>query len=358
MRNYLIYNAVPAYREEEQSLEAFLEMLARIGNDFLEQPVRQGYIVVPRGKGESIPSLPDGLLAVEAAAESGLVYQNDSALEKVIEGEKPLPSCRNRRRHRNGRELLEEGFLTVSFPEGKRVLLPRRKEGRSFSSLIEETGFSGKPKAVYVGYPSFRLLKAEELEEMPSPLSSFIRIISERECILDILYKMSLSFREETCGSCNFGHEGTAQIQMILHDLTQKKGKNSDPALLKRLCEVMVEQTVCEICPGMAITLLDAFEKFGEEIEAHILKKICKAGVCSRFLQVFILPEACTGCSDCLDVCEEEAILGKKRFIHVIDQSVCTRCGDCLNACEEGAIILAGGANKPRVPAKPIPCKR
>ena len=69
-----------------------------------------------------------------------------------------------------------------------------------------------------------------------------------------------------------------------------------------------------------------------------------------------VLAAKCTGCGDCLDACDEDAILGKKRFVHVIQQDECTQCGACMDACDEDAIVRAG-AVKPRCPAKPIPCK-
>lgn len=70
-----------------------------------------------------------------------------------------------------------------------------------------------------------------------------------------------------------------------------------------------------------------------------------------------ILADKCNGCEECLDVCEDDAILGKKRFVHVIVQDECIQCEKCMEACEEDAIVQAG-AVKPRCPKKPIPCKR
>lgn len=87
------------------------------------------------------------------------------------------------------------------------------------------------------------------------------------------------------------------------------------------------------------------------------MKKNCPAGVCARFVTYHILAAKCVGCGDCMEICGEDAILGKKRFVHVIDQEECTRCGDCLESCGEGAVVKAGVV-KPRCPVKPIPCKR
>lgn len=70
-----------------------------------------------------------------------------------------------------------------------------------------------------------------------------------------------------------------------------------------------------------------------------------------------ILAEKCVGCGDCMDACDEDAILGKTRFVHVIEQNECTQCGACMEACDEDAVVRAG-AVKPRCPRKPVPCKK
>lgn len=73
--------------------------------------------------------------------------------------------------------------------------------------------------------------------------------------------------------------------------------------------------------------------------------------VCEKYLTYIIQPNLCTGCGECMDICQEDAIEGKPRYIHMIDEFECSRCGKCVNACEENAIILVG-ANKPKLPMK------
>jgi len=65
----------------------------------------------------------------------------------------------------------------------------------------------------------------------------------------------------------------------------------------------------------------------------------------------------CTGCGKCLKACDDGAILGKAKFVHVVNQRKCTQCGACLEACPEGAVVRAG-AKKPKTPPKPIPVRR
>lgn len=184
-----------------------------------------------------------------------------------------------------------------------------------------------------------------------------IKDLPENECIVDILQKETALHKCNDCGKCVFGYEGITQLQMIFHDITEKKGKSADLALMEDLCGLMKVHALCEDGVQIAEMVLYALAHYGEDISGHISKKVCKAGICKRFMTFHILADKCTGCNDCVDECDDDAILGKKRFIHVIDQAECIQCGACLDACEEEAIVRAG-AVKPRCPKKPIPCKR
>ncbi|MCL6448942.1 MAG: hydrogenase iron-sulfur subunit [Armatimonadetes bacterium] len=47
----------------------------------------------------------------------------------------------------------------------------------------------------------------------------------------------------------------------------------------------------------------------------------------------YINPDKCQACGICARRCPEEAIVGGKNLIHVIDQQKCIKCGTCLEAC-------------------------
>lgn len=184
-----------------------------------------------------------------------------------------------------------------------------------------------------------------------------VKNLSESECVVDFLLKTVSNNECKTCGKCVFGYEGITQLEMILRDITVKKAKPEDGELIRDLCGQMIHQSICEIGSDIAEVILFAMDHKGEEIDGHLMKKSCKAGVCKKFVTYHILADKCVGCMDCIDECEEDAILGKKRFIHVIDQDECNQCGACADVCKEEAIVKAG-ATKPRCPKKPIPCKK
>ncbi len=184
-----------------------------------------------------------------------------------------------------------------------------------------------------------------------------IKELKEDQCVVDVLLKTVQGHACKDCGKCVFGYEGITQLEMILKDITEKKGRASDKALLEDLCEMMKTQSLCEDGADIADAVKEALSSYGDIFDEHISKKACRAGVCKKFMTYHILASKCVGCGECMDVCEDEAILGKKKFVHVIDLDECTLCGKCMNACDEDAIVMAG-AVKPKCPKKPIPCKR
>jgi NADH-quinone oxidoreductase subunit F len=103
--------------------------------------------------------------------------------------------------------------------------------------------------------------------------------------------------------------------------------------------------------------VLQALDLFGPEIEAHITKKSCPSGGCPAFQTYHILVSKCTGCGKCLKACDDKAIMGKAKFVHVIDQRKCSGCDRCRSICPTHAIVRAG-AKKPKCPPRPIPVKR
>ena len=77
----------------------------------------------------------------------------------------------------------------------------------------------------------------------------------------------------------------------------------------------------------MARTVQEGIDLFGDELDRHVSKRSCPAGECKAFMTYHILVSRCTGCGDCLAACEEDAITGKDKFVHVIDQKACRLAG-------------------------------
>ena len=363
-----IINFMPVYHQAPVSLHLLKADVAAAAEHIRAAAEDDGElrVLVPSTEPELAAELREDLgLGAEAVVEAdplvGFVYENDTACAQVVRGEKPIPSgvsgAASDVRLIQGAELLGTPGTRLVWPEGAEapVELP---EMTAVADVCAAAGVDvADTKAVYVGFPAGTLVSAVDSAATVDLGSDYVRVLAKKDCAAAALLEILATYRQEGCGRCVFGHEGTYQLATIMGDICRKKGRTGDTALMRDLAPVMATQSLCEIGQVAGRTTMAFLDLFGDEIEAHFTKKTCPAGACKAYMTYHILPDKCVGCGECVDACEEEAILGKARFIHVIDQKACTQCGACVSACEEGAIIMAG-ADKPRTPPRPIPIRR
>ena len=60
---------------------------------------------------------------------------------------------------------------------------------------------------------------------------------------------------------------------------------------------------------------------------------------CQKLLNFEIIADKCKGCTLCARQCPVNAISGKVKEPHVIDQNKCIKCGACMEGCKFSAII-------------------
>lgn len=320
------------------------------------------FVLVPQGDPVAAglaASLGDSARVVEADPSLGFVYANDTACACVLAGEKPLPAAPNGTTE--GLELIQ-GSELLAAPGTRAVWFAGADAPRELPASVtvgEIVQASGvvDAKAVYLGFPCGTFLSAADADVTVDLATDYVRVYGAGNCMAKALADVCADARKQTCGRCVFGHEGGHQIAATTADICRKKGRASDIALLRDLCPVMARQSLCEQGRVLADSVLSALDAFGPEIEGHFTRKVCAAGECPAYMTFHILPDKCVGCGECIDACEEDAILGKSRFVHVIDQKACVQCGACVDACAEGAIVKAG-ADKPRTPPRPIPIRR
>ena len=204
-------------------------------------------------------------------------------------------------------------------------------------------------KAVQVGYAYYTPQECDACVGELNPANGVIRVLTEKNCIVDDAAKKMLAYRGQSCGKCVFCREGLIQLEYMQTETTQGRGKMEFLDLTKEIGEAMCFSTPCSMGQQSARISLSAMSKFASEYEAHIKKKNCPAGVCQAFVMIYIDPVACTGCGDCMDVCPKDCIEGKPKFIHMIDEFECDRCGKCVEACEEECIHITTG-KVPKLP--------
>lgn len=205
-------------------------------------------------------------------------------------------------------------------------------------------------KAVWTGYQYYTPEEAASLEA-DSATNGVIRVLGEKECIVSETQKILLKDRKASCGRCVFCREGLIQLEYMQKEITQARGKANFYDLTEEIGEAMGYSTLCTVGQESAKAALTAVGKFRDEFDAHIKKNKCPAGVCASFVHIYIDPTACNGCGECLDVCPNDCIEGKSKFIHMIDEFECSKCGKCIEACEEDAIQMTSG-KLPKLPSR------
>jgi len=152
-------------------------------------------------------------------------------------------------------------------------------------------GVDGELKALLPGGLSSSLLTDKDLDitmdysgvqAAGSMLgSSAVKVMNKTRCMVDIAKKSAEFFDYESCGKCTPCREGTKRARELLTNITEGRGQLSDLDLLKELQEVMYDTSRCGLGQAALNLIRSAIDKFPEEFEEHILKKKCRAKVCS-----------------------------------------------------------------------------
>lgn len=203
-------------------------------------------------------------------------------------------------------------------------------------------------KAVQTGGPSGGVLPASILD-MPIDFESLadagsmmgsggMIVMDDHTCMVDIARYYIEFLAGESCGKCTPCREGLRQMLDILTRITQGQATMDDLDLLEELAVVVKEASLCGLGQTAPNPVISTIKYFRGEYEAHILEKRCPAGVCTSLIHFEVIPDACTGCYLCKVRCPVEAIEGKPKEIHKIDQEKCIKCGVCMDVCRYDAI--------------------
>jgi NAD-dependent dihydropyrimidine dehydrogenase PreA subunit len=56
-----------------------------------------------------------------------------------------------------------------------------------------------------------------------------------------------------------------------------------------------------------------------------------------------LMPERCTGCGRCLEVCPREVFGKNGKTVRIVDRDLCIECGACMMNCSFNAIRVNAG---------------
>jgi NADH:ubiquinone oxidoreductase subunit F (NADH-binding)/Pyruvate/2-oxoacid:ferredoxin oxidoreductase delta subunit/(2Fe-2S) ferredoxin len=207
-----------------------------------------------------------------------------------------------------------------------------------------------KFKAVQTGGPSGGCIPEnflnlpvdyQKLAEVGSIMGSGGMIVMDQDtCMVDVARYFMDFLKEESCGQCNPCREGIKQVHDILSNICAGNGKEGDIELLEELGSMIQKFSLCGLGTSAPNPVLTTILYFRDEYESHIRDKKCPAGVCKALFHYEIDEAACTGCTLCAKKCPQEAISGKKKEPHSLNQDLCIKCGICYDACKFNAIAI------------------
>ncbi len=226
--------------------------------------------------------------------------------------------------------------------------------GTTLREVIFEIGGGIKDgkafKAVQTGGPSGGCLTDQHLD-IPIDYDNLIAsgsmmgsggmiVMDEDDCMVSVA-KFYLDFTvEESCGKCSPCRIGNKRLYEMLGKITKGQATEDDFELLKNLCEVIKDTSLCGLGQTSPNPVLSTMENFSDEYLAHVHDETCPAGQCKDLMKYVIDSENCVGCTACSRVCPVGAVSGEKKEIHEINTSICIKCGACEEKCKFNAISV------------------
>jgi len=111
--------------------------------------------------------------------------------------------------------------------------------------------------------------------------SGGIVVLDDSCCVVDFVRNCLRFYEAESCGKCYPCRIGTIRLREFLDGMTGRAAlsheKDSD---VKQIQEVMEKTSACGLGVSAPLLLDGLYRFFGREVDEHIEKGVCRAGVC------------------------------------------------------------------------------
>ncbi|MDF1756832.1 MAG: NADH-quinone oxidoreductase subunit NuoF [Legionellaceae bacterium] len=159
--------------------------------------------------------------------------------------------------------------------------------GTPFKTLLELAGGvrnGHKIKAVIPGGSSMPVLTGEVMMELDMDYDSVqkagsglgsgaVIIMDETTCMVDVLYRLSEFYMDESCGQCTPCREGTGWLVRLLHRIKSGHGEPGDIERLVNVANGIEGRTICALGEAAAWPVQSFVKNFRSEFEHFIAKK-------------------------------------------------------------------------------------
>ena len=105
-------------------------------------------------------------------------------------------------------------------------------------------------------------------------------VMDDTSCMVDVAKYFMDFCREESCGKCVPCRVGTSQLWLLLDAITRGEATEADLATMERLADMVRRTSLCGLGQGAPNPIFSTLRYFRDEYAAHILDRVCPAGVC------------------------------------------------------------------------------
>ena len=165
--------------------------------------------------------------------------------------------------------------------------------GTPLRALVDLAGGSGSRslKALLVGGPTGGILpadllgtpySADALREAGAQIGSgSVVIADDRACVVDLARLLTRFAADQACGKTIPCRIGLRRLSEIGDRIAEGRPRPTDPVLIGDLAHDIVASAMCDHERFAVLPLTSAIRYFRSEIDDHLLRSTCPAGVCT-----------------------------------------------------------------------------